>query len=116
MCAQNRKNSGWAVEGVKYESMYNLRVTGSSGIVLSNGIRIGRVLVGMLGAVVNTSIITAPIANNATFSLKGQLATSWPVIRVAIVAMELILFGTAVLASYWIVAKFVCPFRSEKLV
>ncbi|WP_323044236.1 hypothetical protein, partial [Paraburkholderia sp.] len=109
-----RKNSGGAIDGRKYESMYNLRVTGSSGVVLSKGIRIGSVLVGMLGAMVIIAIITTPNSSNAALSLKGQLATSWPVVWVAVVGMQFILFGTVVLATYWIAAKFVCLFRGGR--
>jgi hypothetical protein len=116
MCVQNRRLNDLKVpvEGGKYGSIYKLHITGFSEVVLYEGIKIGRVLIGVSVAVIVILVITAPISNKGSLSLKGYLATSWPVAWISVVGMQLMLFGFTVLALYWIVAKFVSLFRGEK--
>jgi hypothetical protein len=102
------------VEGGKYGSIYILRITGFSEVVLYKGIKIGKALIGVLVAVIVIFIMTVPISDKTNLSLKGYLATSWPVAWISVLGMQLMLFGFTVLALYWIVAKFVSLFRGEK--
>ncbi|MFM0101570.1 hypothetical protein PQQ87_38675 [Paraburkholderia nemoris] len=112
MCVQNRRLSDlkMPVEGGKYGPIYKLNIRGFSRFVLCNGIKIGKVLIGVLVAVIVILVITAPTASKTSLSLKGYIATSWPIVWISVVGMQLMLFGFAVFALYWIVAKFVSLF------
>jgi hypothetical protein len=116
MCVNNRKSNSikLGADNGKYGSLYRFGVNGLSGAVLSEGIRIRKVLLGLLVALIISLIITAPLSGRASLSLKGQIATSWPVVWGAVTIMQLMIFAYSVFALYWVVAKFVSLWRGEK--
>ncbi|HEX7909897.1 MAG TPA: hypothetical protein VF534_17650 [Paraburkholderia sp.] len=116
MCAQARKakDASGLVESGKYGAPYNIPVTGSSVVILSKGIKIGRDLTHTLFALILYLIITSYVSNNSPLGLKGYIATSWPVALCSILIVQSILFVSALSAMYWIAATFVGFLRNEK--
>lgn len=47
-------------------------------------------------------------------TLKGELATSWPIVWFLVGILQLALFMCVTLLSYWMLAKVACLVRGEK--
>ncbi|MFM0199995.1 hypothetical protein PQR53_08955 [Paraburkholderia fungorum] len=116
ICGQNRKF--WAMKtssgNSKYESLYNLSSTGVSIVMMSRTIKIGKVLIAAAVVLTIIKIIVSPIMDGGGLTVKGELATSWPIVWFVVAILQLALFMCANLFLYWMLSKAACLVRGEK--
>jgi hypothetical protein len=116
ICGQNRKfgTVTTSSENYKYESLYNLSCSGISAVVMSKTIKIGKVLIAAVVVFVVIKIITSPVIQSGALTVKGELATSWPLVWFVVGSLQLALFMCITLILYWMFSKITCLIRGEE--